>query len=126
MMKPGPRLELRQGQSLVMTQQLQQSIKLLQATSQELRAFVEQELEKNPFLSQEEPEGEQPDAESVREDSEPREADFGGDNDFSSEWNEGGDDNDAIERDYLSSSQINTHSADYGDEDTRSIDDNPS
>ena len=41
-MKAGPRLELRQGQSLVMTQQLQQSIKLLQCTSLELRQFVEQ------------------------------------------------------------------------------------
>ncbi len=45
-----PRLELRQGQSLVMTQALQQSIKLLQCNSLELREFVEQELEKNPFL----------------------------------------------------------------------------
>lgn len=45
-----PRLELRQGQSLVMTQQLQQSIKLLQLSSQELQEYVEQELEKNPLL----------------------------------------------------------------------------
>ncbi|NCY24738.1 MAG: RNA polymerase sigma-54 factor, partial [Alphaproteobacteria bacterium] len=49
-MSAGPKLELRQGQSLVMTQQLQQSIKLLQCNSLELREFVEQELEKNPFL----------------------------------------------------------------------------
>jgi RNA polymerase sigma-54 factor len=45
-----PRLELRQGQSLVMTPQLQQAIKLLQLSNIELAAFVEQELEKNPLL----------------------------------------------------------------------------
>ncbi len=45
------RLELRQGQSLVMTPQLQQSLKLLQYSSQELVAFIEQEMEKNPLLS---------------------------------------------------------------------------
>lgn len=49
-----PRLELRQGQSLVMTQQLQQSIKLLQLSSQELAEYIEEELEKNPLLSAEE------------------------------------------------------------------------
>src|ERR1700758_410623 len=54
-MKAGPRLELRQGQSqsLVMTQALQQSIKLLQCNALELKQFVEQELEKNPFLLEE-------------------------------------------------------------------------
>lgn len=49
-----PRLELRQGQSLVMTQQLQQSIKLLQLSSQELAEYIDQELEKNPLLSADE------------------------------------------------------------------------
>ncbi len=44
------RLEIRQGQSLVMTPLLQQSIKLLQYSSVELAAFVEAELEKNPLL----------------------------------------------------------------------------
>ena len=44
------RLELRQGQSLVMTPQLQQAIKLLQFSSQDLQAFVEAEMEINPFL----------------------------------------------------------------------------
>ncbi len=46
----GPRLELRQGQSLVMTPQLQQAIKLLQLSNQELLAYVEAELEQNPLL----------------------------------------------------------------------------
>jgi len=46
----GPRLDLRQSQSLVMTPQLQQAIKLLQLSNIELSAFVEQELEQNPLL----------------------------------------------------------------------------
>lgn len=44
-------LELRQSQTLVMTQQLQQSIKLLQLSSTELVDFVAAEMEKNPLLS---------------------------------------------------------------------------
>jgi RNA polymerase sigma-54 factor len=44
------RLEIRQGQSLVMTPQLQQAIKLLQLSNMELTEFCEQELEKNPLL----------------------------------------------------------------------------
>ncbi len=46
----GVKLELRQGQSLVMTPQLQQAIKLLQLSNLELNSFVEQELERNPLL----------------------------------------------------------------------------
>jgi RNA polymerase sigma-54 factor len=49
-----PRLELRQGQTLVMTPQLQQAIKLLQLSNLELSAYVEQELEKNPLLERDE------------------------------------------------------------------------
>jgi RNA polymerase sigma-54 factor len=49
-----PRLELKQGQSLVMTPQLQQAIKLLQMSNLELQAFVESELEKNPLLERDE------------------------------------------------------------------------
>ena len=45
-----PRLELRQTQTLVMTLQLQQAIKLLQLSNLELASFVEAELEKNPLL----------------------------------------------------------------------------
>ena len=45
-----PRLELRQGQALVMTPQLQQAIKLLQLSNVELQEFVEGELERNPLL----------------------------------------------------------------------------
>ncbi|NIX75626.1 RNA polymerase factor sigma-54 [Microvirga terricola] len=46
------RLELRQGQSLVMTPQLLQSIKLLQLSHAELAAYVEAELERNPLLQE--------------------------------------------------------------------------
>lgn len=49
-----PRLDLRQSQSLVMTPQLQQAIKLLQLSNQELVAFVESELEQNPLLERDE------------------------------------------------------------------------
>jgi len=45
-----PRMELRQGQSLVMTPQLLQAIKLLQLSHLELQGFVEGELERNPLL----------------------------------------------------------------------------
>jgi len=45
-----PRLEFRQAQSLIMTPQLQQAIKLLQLTSMDLMAYVDQELERNPLL----------------------------------------------------------------------------
>jgi RNA polymerase sigma-54 factor len=46
----GPRLDLRQSQSLVMTPQLRQAIKLLQFSNMEVSAFVEEELERNPLL----------------------------------------------------------------------------
>ena len=46
----GPRLDLRQRQSLVMTPQLQQAIKLLQMSNLELIDFVSEELDRNPVL----------------------------------------------------------------------------
>ena len=49
-MKFSQRLELRQSQSLIMTPQLLQAIKLLQMSAHELDAFVEAELERNPLL----------------------------------------------------------------------------
>ena len=45
-----PKLEMRHGQQLVMTPQLQQAIRLLQYSNIELAAFVETELERNPLL----------------------------------------------------------------------------
>lgn len=50
------KLDLRQSQSLVMTPQLQQAIKLLQLSNLELAEFVEEELERNPLLEKGEPE----------------------------------------------------------------------
>ena len=46
----GPRLDLRQSQSLVMTPQLQQAIKLLALSNLELEAFIGEALEANPLL----------------------------------------------------------------------------
>lgn len=50
------KLEMRQGQQLVMTPQLQQAIRLLQLSNMELVDFVEAELERNPLLEREEAE----------------------------------------------------------------------
>lgn len=58
----GQRLEVRQGQGLVITPQLQQAIKLLQLSNQELDAFVEAEIERNPLLQREEVEADAADA----------------------------------------------------------------
>ncbi|MGE0281289.1 MAG: RNA polymerase factor sigma-54 [Rhizobiaceae bacterium] len=44
------KLQLRQSQSLVMTPQLMQSIRLLQFTQAELEQFIEQEIERNPLI----------------------------------------------------------------------------
>ncbi|VAW05543.1 RNA polymerase sigma-54 factor RpoN [hydrothermal vent metagenome] len=46
----GPRLDLRQSQSLVMTPQLQQAIKLLALSNLELENYISTEIEKNPLL----------------------------------------------------------------------------
>src|SRR5689334_7682878 len=60
-----PRLDLRQTQSLVMTPQLQQAIKLLQLSNLEVAAYVESEIEQNPLLERDEVEGE-PNGEAER------------------------------------------------------------
>ena len=52
------RLEIRQGQGLVITPQLQQAIKLLQLSNLELEAYVEGELERNPLLARDDGEAE--------------------------------------------------------------------
>ncbi|WP_306251556.1 RNA polymerase factor sigma-54 [Parvularcula sp. IMCC14364] len=48
------KLEMKQGQQLVMTPQLQQAIKLLQLTNLELQEYVESQLLENPFLERDE------------------------------------------------------------------------
>lgn len=49
-MSLAPRLDLRQSQSLVMTPQLQQAIKLLALSSMEIEAYIAEEVERNPVL----------------------------------------------------------------------------
>lgn len=49
------KLQLKQSQSLVMTPQLLQSIKLLQMTHLELERFIDDEIERNPLLARAEP-----------------------------------------------------------------------
>jgi RNA polymerase sigma-54 factor len=51
-MRIGPSLILATRQTLAMTPQLQQAIKLLQFSHLELAAYIQQELEKNPLLSE--------------------------------------------------------------------------
>jgi RNA polymerase sigma-54 factor len=58
-------LDLRQSQSLVMTPQLQQAIKLLQLSNMELTAYVEGELERNPLLERDEGERDEVQASGV-------------------------------------------------------------
>jgi RNA polymerase sigma-54 factor len=53
----GQRLEARQAQSLVMTPQLQQAIKLLQLSSTELADYIAEQVEQNPLLEAEYPSG---------------------------------------------------------------------
>ncbi len=56
-MAMGPRLDLRQSQSLVMTPQLQQAIRLLAMSNLELEAEIAAEVDKNPLLEIEHDEG---------------------------------------------------------------------
>ncbi len=49
------KMEMRQGQQLVMTPQLQQAIRLLQLSNLELSQFIDSELERNPLLEREDP-----------------------------------------------------------------------
>ena len=77
------KLVMRQGQSLVMTPQLLQAIKLLQLSNLELASFIEEELERNPLLERiedrPEPEGLDPVA------PDPGPADDGIDHDWASD-----------------------------------------
>ncbi len=57
------KIELKIGQSLVMTPQLMQAIKLLQLSNLDLAAYVEEELERNPLLERAEPESDRTPAE---------------------------------------------------------------
>jgi len=75
------RLELRQGQGLVITPQLQQAIKLLQLSSVELDAYVDAELERNPLLQRDERDAES-EADERRTDDGPAETALSDDGEF--------------------------------------------
>ena len=51
-MKLGQQLKIKQNQSLIMTPQLQQAIKLLQLTNVELADFIDKAQLENPFLKE--------------------------------------------------------------------------
>lgn len=63
----GPRLDLRQSQSLVMTPQLQQAIKLLALSNLEIETFIGEALESNPLLDVGEATADAPPIEDVGE-----------------------------------------------------------
>src|SRR4030095_15692326 len=66
----GPRIDIRVSQQLVMTQQLQQAIKLLALSNLEIEAVIAEELAKNPLLEARPGEGAAGEAIIVREDRE--------------------------------------------------------
>ena len=75
-----PRLDIRQTQTLVLTPQLQQAIKLLQMSSLEVAEFVDGEIEQNPLLERDEGqdagdvEPAEPDADGESADPAPRDS----------------------------------------------------
>ncbi|MFS1163148.1 RNA polymerase factor sigma-54, partial [Aeromonas salmonicida] len=64
-----PTLQLRLGQSLTMTPQLQQAIRLLQLSTLELQQEIQQALDNNPLLEQEENEVQETSPEEPVDDS---------------------------------------------------------
>ena len=71
----GPRLDIRQSQSLVLTPQLTQAIRLLQLSNLELEAVIAEEMAKNPLLeaasSEDDGGGDAPASETVDFNDEP-------------------------------------------------------
>jgi RNA polymerase sigma-54 factor len=84
------KLQLKQGQALVMTPQLMQAIKLLQLSSLDLVSYVEAELERNPLLERgDEPrttDGESPAASADRDDRGDSPQDAAGDGGRAENW----------------------------------------
>jgi RNA polymerase sigma-54 factor len=83
------RLMIRQGQSLVMTPQLLQAIKLLQLSNLELSAMVEEELERNPLLERVE---ERPEIEPTSASEHEGDYEFDGDDGAAFDGHSAGDD----------------------------------
>lgn len=100
----GPRLDIRQSQSLVMSQQLQAAIKLLALSNLELEAVVAEELAKNPLLESSGGDGETVvitmDRETGDQPAEPSGADEllakGDDSGLDMDWREAALDNDSL------------------------------
>ncbi len=67
-MSLGPRLDLRQSQSLVMTPQLQQAIRLLALSNLEIEGFIAEEMERNRLLESAGAGSEEPSAEPAEAD----------------------------------------------------------
>jgi RNA polymerase sigma-54 factor len=63
-MKMGFNLTLEQTQKLIMTQELQQAIKILQLSSLELKDYIQQQLETNPLIETREEDGDSYSSES--------------------------------------------------------------
>jgi RNA polymerase sigma-54 factor len=68
------KLQLRQSQSLVMTPQLMQSIRLLQFTHVELEHFIDEEIERNPLLERAEPQDDAASDQAQKTEAEPQAA----------------------------------------------------
>ena len=68
------KLQLRQSQSLVMTPQLMQSIRLLQLTHIELERFIDEEIERNPLLERVEPQDDAVSDQSQKNEAAPEQA----------------------------------------------------
>ncbi|TPM26350.1 RNA polymerase factor sigma-54 [Mesorhizobium sp. B2-3-5] len=68
------KLQLRQSQSLVMTPQLMQSIRLLQFTHVELEHFIDEEIERNPLLERAEPQDDAVGDQAQKNETEPQAA----------------------------------------------------
>src|ERR1700712_1847728 len=83
------RLEFRQSQSLVMTPQLMQAIKLLQLSNLDLATFVEDELERNPLLDRASDGPEAP----VAGEATPERAEFSEHHDDTAAYSESGSEN---------------------------------
>jgi RNA polymerase sigma-54 factor len=115
------RLQIRQAQSLVMTPQLLQAIKLLQLSHLDLAAYVDAELERNPLLERVEEEGTPETLSPSREDS-PAGTDgadgFDGDGDGGDGGSADGGDGEAPADNWLTDDRGSTRAELEGEQDT--------
>ena len=111
-----PKLELRASQSLVLTPQLQQAIKLLQMNARDIETWLEEQIESNPFLEMEEQVAESSGASSEREgearveEGQPSQSGAENSSEAGAESNVAGEERDAV--DVLESTQADQESLD--------------